>query len=102
MSEELDLLTFCKQSLRITSNAFDDEIKVLIDAAKTDINQATDKAFDISDMVQCNAVAVYVQAYFGYGDEKAVERYQSMLQSIGLRKIKYIDEVGESEEEVSP
>lgn len=102
MSEELDLLTFCKQSLRITSNAFDDEIKVLIDAAKTDINQATDKAFDISDMVQCNAVAVYIQAYFGYGDEKAVERYQSMLQSIGLRKIKYIDEVVESEEEVSP
>lgn len=102
MSEELDLLTFCKQSLRITSNAFDDEINVLIDAAKTDINQATDKAFDISDMVQCNAVAVYVQAYFGYGDEKAVERYQSMLQSIGLRKIKYIDEVVESEEEVSP
>lgn len=102
MSEELDLLTFCKQSLRITSNAFDDEIKVLIDAAKTDINQATDKAFDISDMVQCNAVAVYVQAYFGYGDEKSVERYQSMLQSIGLRKIKYIDEVVESEEEVSP
>lgn len=102
MSEELDLLTFCKQSLRITSNAFDDEINVLIDAAKTDINQATDKAFDISDMVQCNAVAVYVQAYFGYGDEKALERYQSMLQSIGLRKIKYIDEVVESEEEVSP
>ena len=44
-------------------------------------------------MVQCNAVAVYVQAYFGYGDEKAVERYQSMLQAIGLRKIKDIDEV---------
>lgn len=93
MSEELNLLNYCKQSLRITSNVFDDEINVLIEAAKTDINQATDKAFDISDMVQCNAVAVYVQAYFGHGDEKAVERYQSMLQSIGLRKIKNIDEV---------
>lgn len=93
MSEELNLLNYCKQSLRITSNVFDDEINVLIEAAKTDINQATDKTFDISDMVQCNAVAVYVQAYFGYGDEKAVERYQSMLQSIGLRKIKNIDEV---------
>lgn len=93
MSEELDLLKYCKQSLRITSTAFDDEINVLIDAAKTDINQATDKPFDITDMVQCNAVAVYVQAYFGYGDEKAVERYQAMLQAIGLRKIKNIDEV---------
>lgn len=89
MSEELNLLTFCKQSLRITSNAFDDELKTLIEAAKTDINQATDKDFDISDMVQCNAVAVYVQAYFGFGNEKAEARYQSMLQSIGLRKIKY-------------
>ena len=96
MSEELNLLTFCKQSLRITSEAFDDEINVLIEAAKTDINQATDNEFDIADMVQCNAVAVYVQAYFGYGDEKAVERYQSMLQAIGLRKIKNIGE------EVSP
>lgn len=91
MSEELNLLTFCKNSLRITSNAFDEEINVLIDAAKTDINQATDKEFDITDMVQCNAVAVYVQAYFGYGNEKAVERYQSMIQAIGLRKVKDIE-----------
>ena len=93
MSEELNLLNFCKQSLRITSEVFDEELNVLIDAAKTDINQATDKEFDITDMVQCNAVAVYVQAYFGYGDEKAEACYQSMLQAIGLRKVKNIDEV---------
>ena len=93
MSEELNLLNFCKQSLRITSEVFDEELNVLIDAAKTDINQATDKEFDITDMVQCNAVAVYVQAYFSYGDEKAEARYQSMLQAIGLRKVKNIDEV---------
>lgn len=96
MSEELNLLTFCKKSLRITSTAFDDEINVLIDAAKEDINQATDKAFDITDKVQCNAVAVYVQAYFGFGDEKAEARYQNMLQSIGLRKIKYAGESGDA------
>ena len=96
MSEELNLLTFCKKSLRITSTAFDDEIDVLIKAAKEDINQATDKEFDITDMVQCNAVAVYVQAYFGFGDEKAEARYQNMLQSIGLRKIKYAGESGDA------
>lgn len=96
MSEELNLLTFCKKSLRITSTAFDDEIGVLIKAAKEDINQATDKDFDITDMVQCNAVAVYVQAYFGFGDEKAEARYQNMLQSIGLRKIKYAGESGDA------
>lgn len=96
MSEELNLLTFCKKSLRITSTAFDDEIGVLINAAKEDINQATDKEFNITDMVQCNAVAVYVQAYFGFGDEKAEARYQNMLQSIGLRKIKYAGESGDA------
>lgn len=96
MSEELNLLTFCKKSLRITSTAFDDEISVLINAAKEDINQATDKEFDITDMVQCNAVAVYVQAYFGFGGEKAEARYQNMLQSIGLRKIKYAGESGDA------
>ena len=96
MSEELNLLTFCKKSLRITSTAFDDEIGVLIKAAKEDINQATDKEFDITDMVQCNAVAVYVQAYFGFGDEKAEARYQNMLQSVGLRKIKYAGESGDA------
>ena len=63
----------------------------MIDAAKLDITQATDEEFDITDAVQCNAVAVYCQAYFGYGDEKAVTRYQQMLQSIGLRHIKEID-----------
>lgn len=93
MSEELNLLTFCKHKLRITSEAFDDELNVLIEAAKKDINQATDKDFDIADEVQCVLVSVYVKAYFGAGDEKAQAAYQSMLQADGLRKVKNIDEV---------
>lgn len=87
---ENELLTFTKKSLRIASNAFDDEIQALITMAETDISQATDKAFDITDSVQCNAVAIYCQAYFGYGDDKAVLRYKDMLTQIGLRKIKDI------------
>lgn len=88
---DTELLTFVKKSLRVITSTFDDEIDALIDAAKLDITQATDEDFDITDAVQCNAVAVYCQAYFGYGDEKAVARYQQMLQSIGLRHIKEID-----------
>ncbi len=84
------LLAFTKKSLRVASNSFDDEIQALIQTAQDDITQATDKAFDITDSVQCNAVAVYCQAYFGYGDEKAVERYKDMLTQIGLRKIKEV------------
>lgn len=88
---DTELLTFVKNSLRVITSTFDTEINALIDAAKLDITQATDEEFDITDAVQCNAVAVYCQAYFGYGDEKAVTRYQQMLQSIGLRHIKEID-----------
>ena len=84
----IELLSFAKKSLRITSTVFDEEIQVLIQAAQSDITQAVDKPFDINDPVQCNAVAVYCQAYFGYGDEKAVARYKDMLQAIGLRHIK--------------
>lgn len=83
----VELLAFTKKSLRITSTVFDEEINVLIEAAKADITQAVDAPFDIADHVQCNAVAVYCQAYFGYGDDKALERYRDLLQKIGLRHI---------------
>ena len=86
----VELLAFTKKSLRITSTVFDEEINVLISAAIADITQAVDAPFDIEDPVQCNAVAVYCQAYFGYGDDKALERYRDLLQKIGLRHIKPI------------
>lgn len=88
-----ELFQFTKKSLRIASTSFDSEISALIEAAEADITQATDKAFDIDDIIQCNAVAVYCQGYFGYGDDKGIARYQDMLQSIGLRKIKFANEV---------
>jgi hypothetical protein len=84
---EIELMAFVKKSLRVASDTFDDEIQALIESGKTDITQATDKAFDITDSVQCNAIAVYCQAYFGYGDDKALARYKDMLIQIGLRKI---------------
>jgi hypothetical protein len=84
---ELELMAFVKKSLRVASDTFDDEIQALIESGKSDITQATDKAFDITDSVQCNAIAVYCQAYFGYGDDKALARYKDMLIQIGLRKI---------------
>lgn len=86
------LLTYCKTSLRLTSTAFDDEVTRLIAAAEADINQATDSPFSADDEVQVQAVSLYCQAYFGYGDEKAEKRYQEQLQRIGLRKIKNINE----------
>lgn len=84
---EIELMAFVKKSLRVASDTFDDEIQALIESAEADITQATDKAFDVTDSVQCNAIAVYCQAYFGYGDDKALARYKDMLIQIGLRKI---------------
>ena len=55
---EQELMAFVKKSLRVASETFDDEIQALIESAEADITQATDKAFDITDSVQCNAVAV--------------------------------------------
>lgn len=86
-----ELLSYCKTSLRITSTVFDSEVTQLIAAAEADINQATDAPFSAEDEVQKQAVALYCQAYFGYGDEKQEKRYQQMLQRIGLRKIKNIN-----------
>jgi hypothetical protein len=87
-----ELLTYCKTSLRLTSTVFDSEVNQLIAAAEADITQATDSPFSADDEVQCQAVALYCQAYFGYGDEKAERRYQDVLQRIGLRKIKDLNQ----------
>lgn len=86
-----ELLSYCKTSLRLTSTAFDSEVTQLIGAAIADINQATDSPFSADDDVQVQAVALYCQAYFGYGDEHVEKRYQQVLQRIGLRKIKDLD-----------
>lgn len=86
-----ELLSYCKTSLRLTSTAFDSEVAQLIGAAIADINQATDSPFSPDDDVQVQAVALYCQANFGYGDEKVEKRYQQVLQRIGLRKIKDLD-----------
>lgn len=87
------LMTYCKTSLRLTSDVFDNEVTQLIAEAIADINQATDSPFNYDDPIQCGAVAVYCQANFGYGDEHAEERYDKMLKKIGLRKIKNLNNV---------
>ena len=81
------LLAYAKNALRLTSNVFDEEVTALIMTAMADIEQATDGPFDVNNLVQVQAVALYCQAYFGYGDEKAERRYQDMLKRIGLRMI---------------
>ena len=87
MTDE-ELMALCKTSLRLTTNAYDDMITNLIDAAKADISKACDSAFGLDDLNECTAVVLYVKGMFPYQpDEKSFELYQKRLSVIGTRKI---------------
>lgn len=88
------LKQFVKTSLRISTDAFDEnEIDHLIEAAKEDITASCDQQFDITNMNECKMVALYVKANFGDGDSNAWELYQSRLKTIAIRKGKADEQV---------
>lgn len=87
MTDE-EIKTQCKQSIRITTTAYDDMIANLISAAKEDITASCDVSFDNTDMNECMAVVLYVKGQFPYQpDDKSWELYQERLSVIGTRKI---------------
>lgn len=80
------MLELVKKHLRITANAFDDEINSLINAAKADLKLAgvtATKANDTSDALIVRAVAVYCKANFGYDNPDA----DRLLNSYNLLKL---------------
>ena len=83
-----ELKTLCKQSIRITTTAYDGMIADLITAAKEDISLSCDAEFDSANMNECNAVVLYVKGMFPYEpDEKSLVLYHERLSVIGTRKI---------------
>ena len=83
-----ELKTLCKQSIRITTTAYDSLITDLITAAKDDITASCDVSFDNTNSNECMAVVLYVKGQFPYQpDEKSWELYQDRLSVIGTRKI---------------
>lgn len=82
------MLDKVKLALRISTDAFDDEITDLIDAAKMDLQLSgvkTDNAEKDSLLQQ--AIFLYCKSMFGLGNpDKAVywESYQSMLRKLKL------------------
>ena len=85
MTQE-ELLALAKNSLRVTSTAFDAEIEQLINTGIADIEQATGVSFDMDDNVQIQTVVIYCKANFGMNaKEKDYSLYQQRLQCIGLR-----------------
>lgn len=63
------MLTIVKLALRITGNAFDDEINQLIDAAKLDLGIAGVELPAQMDAVVKTAIITYVKLHFGEPDE---------------------------------
>ena len=67
-------LTSIRQYMRITSTAFDPELKDLINAARADLvlgGVLEEKANDESDPLIKKAVTTYVKAEFGLDNEDA-------------------------------
>ena len=65
----MDMLTIVKLALRISGNAFDDEINQLIDAAKLDLGIAGVELPAQMDAVVKTAIITYVKLHFGQPDE---------------------------------
>ena len=85
MASTPDILQFCKLALRITSDAYDDEIETLIAAARLKMQVggvlATKAADDTNALVRW-AIATYVRANFGLDNqdsEKLGESFESYV-----------------------
>lgn len=63
-----DLLTLVKMALRIKTDAFDDELNSLIDAALLDLNVAGVEPEEIDELVR-RAICTYCKMNFGLPED---------------------------------
>ena len=63
------MLELVKMALRIVTEAFDDEIELLIAAAESDLGIAGVTTVDESDPLIVTAVTTYVRQHFGQPDD---------------------------------
>lgn len=76
----MSLLNKIKKSLRVSANAFDEEVQDLIDAARHDLmlsGVSKVKADSDTDPLICRAITVYVKANFGFDNPDADRLQQS-------------------------
>lgn len=74
----MTMLDSVKQALRVSNNAYDDEILDLIDAGKSDLRLAGiffEEGAEETDPLIKRAVKVYAKANFGYDNTEA-DRFQ--------------------------
>lgn len=89
-----EILKYCKLLLRqATTDAFDDEIKSLIDACLLDLNISG--VGEVEDELIKRAVGIYVKAHFGSENpdrDGLIECYRSLKIHLALSQ-KYGDEL---------
>lgn len=75
-----------KLTLRITTDAFDDELMMLINSCKIDLNLAGVNIINEDDDRIRNAICLYCKANFGYHDDsqKFQNAYISLRDSMAL------------------
>lgn len=80
------MINAVKLALRITTDAFDNELMMLINSCKTDLNLAGVNIINENDDRIKNAVCLYCKANFGYRDDsqKFQNAYIALRDSIAL------------------
>ena len=82
-----ELLAKVKLNMFISTDAFDEELNNLIDAAENDISASCDSEFDITNKAECDLVVLYVKGLFGAGDDRSWNLYKERLAVIATRKV---------------
>ena len=75
------MLDSIRKALRISSSAFDDEIKDLINEAVRDLETSGIVNISLDDALISKAIKTYCKANFGI-DNKDSEKYQESYESI--------------------
>jgi len=80
------MLESVRLSLRITNNAFDEEIKELINSCKSDLKLAGVSKIKNNDPLILRAVTLYAKGHFGFADmgEKYIQAYDMLKMSLSL------------------
>ncbi|MBF4500231.1 DNA-packaging protein [Savagea sp. SN6] len=80
------LLDKCKIALRVSADVFDDEIKMLIEAGKLDLEESGINV-DLDDELIETAVIFFVKSSFGYDNkdsEKQLRAYERIKRKLAL------------------
>jgi len=84
------LLANLKQVMRISTDAYDDELNDLFSAAQADLRLSgvsVEKAADVDDPLIRRAIFTYVKAHFGWGNadhERLLKAYEMLKTHLTL------------------